>query len=49
MNSALPSPYLKVLCCRDDLTAVRKLFVDSDWSGIKTLHQLKLPELHPVA
>ena len=30
MNSALPSPYLKMLCCRNDLAAVRKLFVASD-------------------
>ena len=45
MNRALPSPYLRVLCCRDDLTAVRKLFVASDWPGIKTLRQSKLPEI----
>ena len=49
MNSALSSPYLKVLCCRVDLTAVRKLFVASDCSRVKTLHQLKLPELRPIA
>jgi hypothetical protein len=49
MNSALPSPYLKVLCCRDDITVVRKLFVASDWSRIKRPKQLKLPELHLVA
>jgi hypothetical protein len=49
MNSAFPSSYLKVLCYRDDLMVVRKLFVASDWSGIKIFHQLKLPELHLVA
>jgi len=49
MNSALSSPYLKMLCCSDDLTAVRKLFVASDWSRIKTLYLLILPELHLVA
>jgi hypothetical protein len=49
MNSALPNPYLKVFCFRDDLTKVRKLFVASNWSEIKTLNQLKLPELHLVA
>jgi len=49
MNSALPTPYLKVFCFRDDLMTVRKLFVASNWSGIKTLNQLKLPELHLVA
>jgi uncharacterized integral membrane protein len=49
MNSALPTLYLKMFCFRDVLTAVRKLFVASNWSGIKTLNQLKLPELHLVA
>jgi len=49
MNSALSSPYLKALCCNDDLTAVRKMFVASDWSRIKTLNQLKLSELYIVA
>jgi len=49
MNSVLSSPYLKVLCCSDDLTAVRKLFVVSDWSRTKPINKLKLPELHLVA
>jgi hypothetical protein len=48
MNSALPCSYLK-MCFRHDLKAVGKLFVAPDWSGIKTLHQLILPELHPLA
>jgi len=43
MKAALSSPYLKVLCFSDDLTAVCKLFVVSDWSRIKGIHQLKLP------
>ena len=49
MNSELPSPYLKVSCFSVDLTAIRKLFVASDWSRIKTINQLILPELHLVA
>jgi hypothetical protein len=49
MKSALPSLYLNVLCCRDNLTAVHMLFVASDWSGMKALYQLILPELHLVA
>jgi len=49
MKSALSSTHLKVLCCRIDLTAVRKLFVASDCSRIKTAHQLILPEQHLVA
>ena len=49
INSALPSSYLKMLCCRGEVTTVRNLFMASDWSGIKTFHQLKLPELHLVA
>ena len=40
MKSAPPTPYVKMLSCRDDLTAVRKLFIASDRSGITTLHQL---------
>jgi len=49
MNSEHPSPYLKVLCCNDDLTAVRKMFVASDWSRTKALPRLKLPLLCLVA
>jgi len=42
MNSALSSPYLKVLCCSDDLTAVRKLFVASDWSLNKNTQSVNI-------
>jgi hypothetical protein len=52
MNSALPTPYLKVFFgfyFRDDLTVFRNLFIAFNWYGIKTLHQLILPEIHLVA